>query len=65
MEYSKLCGILYEDGQQFITMPNGEKIPAQMETTVTDVIGERSIATVKLLVDLREIKVIETKENGK
>ena len=60
-----LCGILYEDGQQFVTMPNGDKIPAQIETTIVDTIGERSIATVKLMVDLRNVTVKETKQNGK
>ena len=48
-----LCNIIIKDGQQYLTMPSGEIIPAQVWTRVTDHCNERPYVIVKVIVNLK------------
>jgi len=60
---SEFCKILFENDMQFIVMPNGEKIPGQIKSTVINSAGDDGICTAEIVLKIdistKSIKIIK------
>lgn len=56
MAMREKCKMVVKNGTHLLTMPNGDVVPGQVFSRVTDAIGEQAYAIVKVWVDLKNSK---------
>lgn len=57
MAVKEKCRVIVKDGVALLAMPNGEIIPGQVFSRITDSLGQQPYAIIKVWV-----KLIETKD---
>lgn len=56
----KLCNVIVKDGTQYITMPNGDILPAQIFTRVTDKVNDQPYVIMKMFVNILDSQPLPT-----